>query len=131
MNFISGIAQKRGMIRFVGTKRSARDPIKEEAERSGMPYMTQRWLGGTLTNFATVKKSVSRMKELEAGETDGRFEKLVKHEVLGLRRGREKQPASPGGIKEKHRLHDALCVIDHPHAERTTKQANKTGTHGT
>src|SRR5690606_1975588 len=73
MNFISGIAQKRGMILFVGTKRSARDAIKEEAERCGMPYMTQRWLGGTLTNFRTVKGSVSRLKTLEAGETDGTF----------------------------------------------------------
>ena len=77
MNFISGIAQKRGMMLFVGTKRSARDAVKEEAERCGMPYMTQRWLGGTLTNFATVKKSVGRLKELEAAETDGTFEKLV------------------------------------------------------
>src|SRR3546814_4849048 len=76
MNFISGIAQKRGMILFVGTKRSARDAVKEEAERCGMPYMTQSWLGGTLTNFATVKKSVSRLKELEAGETDGSFDKI-------------------------------------------------------
>ena len=62
MNFISGIAQKRGMILFVGTKRSARDAVKEEAERCGMPYMTQRWLGGTLTNFRTVKQSVARLK---------------------------------------------------------------------
>ena len=89
MNFISGIAQKRGMILFVGTKRSAREAIKEEAERCGMPFMTQRWLGGTLTNFRTVKGSVSRLKTLEAGETDGTFEKLVKHEVLGLRRERD------------------------------------------
>src|SRR5690606_41388506 len=69
MNFVSGIAQKRGTVLFVGTKRSAREAIKEEAERCGMPYMAQRWLGGTLTNFATVKKSVARLKELEAAET--------------------------------------------------------------
>jgi small subunit ribosomal protein S2 len=94
MNFISGVAQKRGTVLFIGTKRSARDPIKEEAERCGMPYMTQRWLGGTLTNFQTVKKSVSRLKELEAAETDGTFQKLVKHEVMGLRREREKLQAS-------------------------------------
>ena len=79
---------------FVGTKRSAREAIKEEAERCGMPFMNQRWLGGTLTNFATVQKSVSRLKELEAGETDGTSRKLVKHEVMGLRREREKLDAS-------------------------------------
>ena len=127
MNFISGIAQKRGMILFVGTKRSARDPIKEEATRCGMPYMTQRWLGGTLTNFATVKKSVSRLKTLEAGETDGSFEKLVKHEVLKLRREREKLDASLGGIKEMNRLPDALFVIDIGHEDIAIKEAKKLG----
>ena len=88
MNFLSSIAMKRGSVLFIGTKRSAREPMKEEATRCGQPYMTQRWLGGTLTNFATVKKSVARLTELEAGEIDGTFEKLVKHEVLGLRRER-------------------------------------------
>lgn len=127
MNFISGIAQKRGMILFVGTKRSAREAIKEEAERCGMPYMTQRWLGGTLTNFATVKKSVGRLKELEAAETDGTFEKLVKHEVLGLRREREKLLASLGGIKEMNRLPDALFVIDIGHEDIAVKEARKLG----
>jgi small subunit ribosomal protein S2 len=127
MNFISAIAQKRGTILFVGTKRSARDAVKEEAERCGMPYMTQRWLGGTLTNFATVKKSVSRLKELEAGETDGSFQKLVKHEVLGLRREREKKLASLGGIKEMNRLPDALFVIDIGHEDIAIKEAKKLG----
>ena len=127
MNFISGVAQKRGMILFVGTKRSARDSIKEEAERCGMPYMTQRWLGGTLTNFATVKKSVPRLKELEAAETDGTFEKLVKHEVLGLRRERDKLEASLGGIKEMNRLPDALFVIDIGHEDIAIKEAKKLG----
>ncbi|GGK07034.1 30S ribosomal protein S2 [Luteimonas terricola] len=127
MNFISGIAQKRGMILFVGTKRSAREPIKEEAERCGMPYMTQRWLGGTLTNFRTVKGSVSRLKTLEAGETDGSFEKLVKHEVLGLRRERDKLLASLGGIKEMNRLPDALFVIDIGHEDIAIKEAKKLG----
>ena len=127
MNFISGIAQKRGMILFVGTKRSARDAIKEEAERCGMPYMTQRWLGGTLTNFRTVKGSVSRLKTLEAGETDGSFEKLVKHEVLGLRRERDKLLASLGGIKEMNRLPDALFVIDIGHEDIAIKEAKKLG----
>jgi small subunit ribosomal protein S2 len=127
MNFISGIAQKRGMILFVGTKRSAREAVKEEAERCGMPYMTQRWLGGTLTNFRTVKASVSRLKELEAAETDGTFQKMVKHEVLGLRRERDKLLASLGGIKEMNRLPDALFVIDIGHEDIAIKEAKKLG----
>ncbi|MGY0557340.1 30S ribosomal protein S2 [Lysobacter sp. A421] len=127
MNFISGVAQKRGVILFLGTKRSARESIKEEAERCGMPYMTQRWLGGTLTNFATVKKSVARLKELEAAETDGTFEKLVKHEVLGLQRERDKKLASLGGIKEMNRLPDAIFVIDIGHEDIAIKEAKKLG----
>ena len=127
MNFISGVAQKRGIILVLGTKRSAREPMKEEAIRSGQPYMTQRWLGGTLTNFATVKKSVARLKELEAGETDGSFEKLVKHEVLGLRREREKLFASLGGIKDMNRLPDAIFVIDIGHEDIAIKEAKKLG----
>src|SRR5690554_2414289 len=127
MNFISGIAQKRGIVLFVGTKRSAREAIKEEAERCGMPYMTQRWLGGTLTNFRTVKQSVARLKELEAAETDGTFDKLVKHEVLGLRRERAKLEASLGGLKELNRLPDALFVIDIGHEDIAVKEAQKLG----
>ena len=127
MNFISGVAQKRGVILFVGTKRSARDPIKEEATRCGMPFMTQRWLGGSLTNFATVKKSVARLKELEAAETDGTFQKLVKHEVMGLRRERDKLDASLGGIKDMNRLPDALFVIDIGHEDIAIKEAKKLG----
>ncbi len=127
MNFISGVAQKRGIILFVGTKRSAREPVKEEATRCGMPYMTQRWLGGSLTNFATIKKSVARLKELEAAETDGTFEKLVKHEVMNLRRERDKLEASLGGIKEMNRLPDALFVIDIGHEDIAIKEAKKLG----
>ncbi|KFN46529.1 30S ribosomal protein S2 [Arenimonas metalli] len=127
MNFISGIAQKRGTVLFVGTKRSARESIKEEAIRCNMPYMSMRWLGGTLTNFATVKKSVARLKELEAAETDGTFEKLVKHEVLTLRRERDKLEASLGGIKEMNRLPDALFVIDIGHENIAVQEAKKLG----
>ncbi|KQR18255.1 MULTISPECIES: 30S ribosomal protein S2 [Xanthomonas] len=127
MNFLSSIAQKRGTVLFLGTKRSARESIKEEAERCNMPFMTQRWLGGTLTNFRTVKQSVARLKELEAAETDGTFEKLVKHEVLGLRREREKLDASLGGIKEMNRLPDAIFVIDIGHEDIAIKEAKKLG----
>ncbi|MEO7050990.1 MAG: 30S ribosomal protein S2, partial [Rhodanobacter sp.] len=115
MNFLSSLAQKRGTILFVGTKRSAREPLAEEAARAGMPFVTSRWLGGMLTNFRTVKQSVSRLKELEAAETDGSFDKLVKHEVLSRRRERDKLQSSLGGIKEMSRLPDALFVIDIGH----------------
>ena len=127
MNFLSGVAQKRGIVLFVGTKRSARDAIKEEAERCGMPYMTQRWLGGTLTNFRTIKQSVQRLKELEAAETDGTFNRLVKHEVLALRRERDKLQASLGGIKDMNRLPDALFVIDIGHEDIAVKEAKALG----
>ena len=127
MNFVSALAQKRGTILFVGTKRSARDSVKEEAERCGMPYMSMRWLGGTLTNFRTVKASVSRLKELEAAETDGTFQKMVKHEVLGLRRERDKLLASLGGIKEMNRLPDALFVVDIGHENIAVQEAKKLG----
>jgi small subunit ribosomal protein S2 len=127
MNYVSGLAQKRGTILFVGTKRSARDAIKEEAIRCGMPYVSQRWLGGMLTNFRTVKQSISRLKELEAMSTDGSFERLVKHEVLALGRERDKLEASLGGIKDMNRLPDALFVIDIGHEDIAIKEAKKLG----
>ncbi len=86
-----------------------------------------RWLGGTLTNFRTVKQSVQRLKDLEAAETDGTFQKLVKHEVLGLRRERDKLEASLGGIKEMNRLPDAIFVIDIGHEDIAIKEAKKLG----
>ncbi|GAA0722630.1 30S ribosomal protein S2 [Dokdonella soli] len=127
MNFISAIAQKRGTILFIGTKRSAREAIKEEAARCSMPSISQRWLGGMLTNFRTVKQSVSRLKELETMSTDGSFEKLVKHEVLSRIREREKLEKSLGGIKEMNRLPDALFVIDIGHEDIAIKEAKKLG----
>ncbi|HST27200.1 MAG TPA: 30S ribosomal protein S2 [Rudaea sp.] len=126
-NFVSGLAQKRGTLLFVGTKRSARDAIKEEAERCGMPYVSQRWLGGMLTNFRTVKQSVSRLKEIEAMATDGSFDKLVKHEVMGLLREKEKLDKSLGGIKNMNALPDALFVIDIGHEDIAVKEAKKLG----
>ena len=127
MNFISAIAQKRGTILFVGTKRSAREAVKEEAARCGMPYISQRWLGGMLTNFRTVKQSVARLKELETMATDGSYERLVKHEVLGLVREKEKLEKSLGGIKDMNRLPDALFVIDIGHEDIAIKEAKKLG----
>ena len=127
MNYLSGLAQKRGTVLFVGTKRSARESIGEEAARCGMPFVNARWLGGMLTNFRTVKQSVGRLKELEAMETDGSFDKLVKHEVLSLRREREKLEKSLGGIKDMGRLPDALFVIDIGHEDIAVKEAKKLG----
>ncbi|ANB17968.1 30S ribosomal protein S2 [Dokdonella koreensis] len=127
MNFVSGLAQKRGTILFVGTKRSARDAVKEEAARCGMPYIAARWLGGMLTNFRTVKQSVARLKELEAGATDGTFDRLVKHEILSLQREREKLEKSLGGIKDMGRLPDALFVIDIGHENIAVLEAKKLG----
>lgn len=127
MNYVSGLAQKRGTMLFVGTKRAAREAIAEEAARCNMPYVSQRWLGGMLTNFRTVKQSVARLKELEAAETDGTFEKLVKHEVLSLRRERDKLERSLGGIKEMNRLPDALFVIDIGHEDIAVQEARKLG----
>ena len=126
-NFVSGLAQKRGTMLFVGTKRSARDAIKEEAERCGMPHVSQRWLGGMLTNFRTVKQSVARLKEIEAMATDGSFDKLVKHEVMGLLREKEKLEKSLGGIKNMNALPDALFVIDIGHEDIAVKEAKKLG----
>ena len=127
MNFISGLAQKRGTILFVGTKRSARGAIVEEARRCGMPYVSARWLGGMLTNFRTVKQSVARLKELEAAESNGRWEKLVKHEVLRLQREREKLENSLGGIKDMNGLPDALFIVDIGHESIAVEEARKLG----
>ncbi|HET7064645.1 MAG TPA: 30S ribosomal protein S2 [Rudaea sp.] len=127
MNFLSGLAQKRGSVLFVGTKRSARDSLKEEAIRCGMPYVSARWLGGMLTNFRTVKASITRLKEIEQMSTDGSFDKLVKHEVLGLIREKEKLDKSLGGIKNMNGLPDALFVIDIGHEDIAVKEARKLG----
>ncbi len=127
MNYVSGLAQRRGTILFVGTKRSAREAIREEATRCGMPYVSQRWLGGMLTNFRTVKQSIARLKELESMSTDGSFDRLVKHEVLSLSRERDKLEASLGGIKDMNRLPDALFVIDIGHEDIAIKEARKLG----
>lgn len=127
MNFLSGLAQKRGTVLFVGTKRSARESIREEAARCGQPFVAQRWLGGMLTNFRTVKGSINRLKELEAAATDGTFEKLVKHEVLQRQRECAKLEASLGGIKNMGSLPDALFVIDIGHENIAVQEAKKLG----
>ncbi len=127
LNFISSLAARRGTIMFVGTKRSARSAISEEAQRAKSPYVSHRWLGGMLTNFRTVRQSVRRLMDLEKMEEDGSFDKLVKKEVLTLRREKEKLERSLGGIKDMKKLPDALFVIDIGHESIALKEAKKLG----
>jgi small subunit ribosomal protein S2 len=127
MNFIGKLASRRGTIMFVGTKRSAREAVKEEATRCGMPYVSSRWLGGMLTNFRTVKQSIARLKEIETMEADGSIERFVKHEILQIRREREKLDASLGGIKNMPALPDCLFVIDIGHENIAIAEAKKLG----
>ncbi|MGD2081887.1 MAG: 30S ribosomal protein S2 [Chromatiales bacterium] len=128
MNFIGKLASNGGKILFVGTKRSARDAVREEAERCGMPYVNHRWLGGMLTNFKTIRQSIKRLLELEAMEADGSLDqKFHKKEALGLRREMEKLDRSLGGIKHMNSLPDALFVIDVGHEKIAISEAAKLG----
>ena len=127
VNFVSSLASKRGSIMFVGTKRAARDVVREEALRCGMPYVNHRWLGGMLTNFKTVKQSIKRLKDLEAMGQDGTFDRLSKKEVLMLQREMDKLERSLGGIKDMNGLPDALFVIDVGHEKIAISEAVKLG----
>lgn len=124
LGFIRRVAARNGKILFVGTKTSASNIIKEQAERCGMPYVNYRWLGGMLTNFKTVKQSIKRLHELEAMRDDGTFEKLVKKEALMREREMIKLERSLGGIKNMDSLPDALFVIDVGHEKIAIKEAN-------
>ncbi|HID82455.1 MAG TPA: 30S ribosomal protein S2 [Chromatiales bacterium] len=126
-NYLGKLASKGGTIMFVGTKRSASETIKEAAESCGMPYVSQRWLGGMMTNFKTIKQSVNRLKEIEAMEADGSIERFSKKEALMLRREKEKLDRSLGGIKDMKRLPDALFVIDVGYEKIAVLEANKLG----
>ena len=112
---------------FVGTKRSAGDSVKAQATRCGMPHVSHRWLGGTLTNFKTIKQSIKRLEELDAMEEDGTFARLTKKEVLERRREREKLERSLGGVKSMASLPDAIFVIDVGHEKIAVHEANKLG----
>ena len=125
LDFMSRLASRRGTIMFVGTKRAAGQAIAEEAQRCNSPYVSHRWLGGMLTNFRTVKQSINRLKELEAMETDGSFQRLVKKEILQLTRERDKLERSLGGIKNMNGLPDALFVIDVGHESIAIAEARK------
>jgi small subunit ribosomal protein S2 len=122
------VAEDRGKtVLFVGTKRQAQDAVREEAERSGQYYVNQRWLGGLLTNFQTVQKSIKRLKDLEAMQTDGRYEKLTKKERIKLDRERLSLEKVLSGIKSMTRLPDLVFVIDVRKEEIAVAEANKLG----
>lgn len=125
--FLSKMAANKGTILFVGTKRSARDAIQEEATRCGMPYVNHRWLGGMLTNFNTVSKSIQRLQELEQVANGEGIERLSKKELLMLKRELFKLERSLGGIKNMSNLPDALFVIDVGYEAIAVSEANKLG----
>ena len=127
--FVTGlIAEDKGRtVLFVGTKRQAQDAIREEAEKCGQFYVNQRWLGGLLTNFQTVQKSIKRLKDLEAMQTDGRYEKLTKKERIKLDRERESLNKNLAGIKSMSRLPDAVFIIDVKKEEIAVAEANRLG----
>ncbi len=112
LKFVRQLTANKGTILFVGTKRQAREIVKEEAARAGAPYVDYRWLGGMLTNFKTVKGSIKRLKDMDQMAADGTLEKLSKKEQLHFNREREKLERSLGGIKDMGAIPDALFVID-------------------
>jgi small subunit ribosomal protein S2 len=125
--YIKNLAANKGRILFVGTKRQAREIVKEEAERANCPYVNHRWLGGMLTNFKTVKQSIKRLHELEAMMNDGSLDKLTKKEALTIKRDHEKLNRSIGGIKEMTSLPDAIFVIDVGFESGAVEEATKLG----
>ena len=129
LGFVSNaIAEDRGKtVLFVGTKRQAQDAVREEAERCGQYYVNQRWLGGLLTNFQTVQKSIKRLKDLEAMQTDGRYEKLTKKERIKLDRERDGLNKNLSGIKSMNRLPDIVFIIDVRKEEIAVAEANRLG----
>jgi small subunit ribosomal protein S2 len=127
LKFARKLAANRGNLLFVGTKRQAREILREEAMRCQMPFVDHRWLGGMLTNFKTVKQSIKRLKEMEAMSLDGSFERIAKKEALGLQREMQKLQRSLGGIKELNSLPDALFIIDVGYQKGAVQEANKLG----
>jgi small subunit ribosomal protein S2 len=127
LRFVSDAVAKGGSVLFIGTKKQAQDAIREEAARSGMYHVTNRWLGGTLTNFKTVKQGIDRLKTIEKMAADGTYDRLPKKEVAQLEREREKLEKNLGGIKELSRLPSALFVIDTKKEHIAVHEANRLG----
>ena len=116
-----------GTVLFVGTKRSAQQAVRENAERCGMPYVNHRWLGGMLTNYKTVRASIKRLKDLETMSEDGSFDKISKKEALMLKREMEKLERSLGGIKNMRGIPDVMFVVDVGHEKIAVSEARKLG----
>jgi len=127
MQYLRNIAAKNGTVLFVGTKRQARDILSEEAVRCSSPYINQRWLGGTLTNFKTIRQSIKRLQDMEASLQNGILDKLTKKEGLDFQRQLEKLNNSLGGIKDMKGLPDAMFVIDVGYQKGAIVEANKLG----
>lgn len=124
---LNKIASEGGKVLYVGTKKQAQDVCKEEAERSGMYYVTERWLGGTLTNFKTIRRRVNRLEEIEKMEADGTFEKLPKKEVVGLKKEYEKLDKNLHGIREMTKLPQAVIIVDSTKEYNAIREARKLG----
>ena len=127
ISIVRGMAQSKNKVLFVGTKRAASKIVKEQAERSGQPYVNHRWLGGMLTNWKTIRQSIKRLRDLEAKMGDGTLEKISKKEALDLSRQLEKLERSIGGIKDMGGLPDAIFVVDVNHEKIAIQEANKLG----
>jgi small subunit ribosomal protein S2 len=127
MKYIRQLSANRGTILLVGTKRQARDIIAAEAQRAGVPYVDQRWLGGTLTNFKTIKTSIKRLKDMEAAIADGSVEKMSKKEGLLFSRELDKLQKAIGGIKDMNGVPDAIFVIDVGYHKGAITEAAKLG----
>ncbi len=125
LNFMGGIAARKGKILFVGTKPAAQEIIKAEAQRCFMPYVNHRWLGGMLTNYKTIRQSIRRLKELEAMFEKNSFGRLTKKEILNLTRDKDKLERGLGGIKNMGGLPDALFVVDVGHEKIAVAEANR------
>ena len=124
---LNKIASEGGKVLYVGTKKQAQEVCKEEAERSNMYYMTERWLGGTLTNFRTIRKRVNRLEEIEKMEKDGTFEKLPKKEVVGLKKEYDKLNKNLCGIREMTKLPQAVIIVDSTKEYNAIREARKLG----
>jgi small subunit ribosomal protein S2 len=127
MHFVKKLSANRGTILFVSTKRQAREIIAEEARRAGAPYVDQRWLGGMLTNFKTVKQSIKRLKDMDVIKASGELERFSKKEALDFSRELEKLEKSIGGIKEMNGLPDAIFVVDVGYHKIAVTEASKLG----
>jgi small subunit ribosomal protein S2 len=123
--FATTVAAQGGTVLFVGTKRQAQDAIAEEAQRCGMFFVNQRWLGGLLTNFSTIQRSLARLRELEAMTTDGRYETLSKKEIARLDKERRKLSKNLDGIRGMSRLPDVVFIVDTRHEQIAVDEARK------